>query len=212
VVRFVARTERVVDLSRGAEAGASPWVTFASVDAGGALLAYESNWAPIELPAAQFEAYLEEEGFAGPLAARRAAGEHGPGRERYRRCAKAWLAGNDAARATTPLGLPLEIVPLSSPGSGGVVRVRVLANGRPVAGIRVSAWRSDLASTGMPRDPATAAPSPEAERAITDRRGEATLRCEAAGEWLLGAVRMEACLDRQVADWQTTWASLTFAR
>lgn len=211
-VRFVARTDRLVDLARGAAAGASPWITFVPADDGGALLGYESSWIPIELPAASFEAYLLEEGFAGPLAARRAAGEQGPGRERYRRCAKAWLAGSAAGRATQPLALPLEIVPLASPGSAATLRVRVLANGRPVPGLRVTAWRSDLASDGAPRDPAVSARNPEAARAVTDRRGEVVIPCEAAGEWLLGAVRMEPCPDRAIADWQTTWASFTFAR
>lgn len=211
-VRFVARTDRLVDLARGARAGASPWVSFAPQDDAGALLAYESSWIPIELPADQFDAYLEEEGFVAPLAARRAAGEAGPGRERYRRCAKAWLAGADPGRATQPLGLPLEIVPLASPGSAATLRVRVLADGRPVQGLRVTAWRSDLASGNSPRDPARTGASPEAARAVTDRRGEAVIPCAAAGEWLLGAVRMQACPDRAIADWETTWASLTFAR
>ena len=33
-----------------------------------------------------------------------------------------------------------------------------------------------------------------------------------AGEWLVSVVRMEPCKDSDEADWQSTWASLTFER
>ena len=131
-VRFVARTSRVIDLSRAASPGETLWARFAPADSGGALLAYESDFTPIELASDLFDAYLAEEGLAGPLAARRHANTHVPGRERYRRCAKSWLAGRDLARASTPLGLPLEIVPLELPGSSATLRVRVLLNGSPI--------------------------------------------------------------------------------
>lgn len=212
VVRFVARTDRVIDLARGPRTGETAWLQFAPADAGGAMLAYESNWVPIELPAAEFETYLIEEGLAGPLAARRAARTTTPGRERYRRCAKAWLAGNDAARATTPLGLSLEIVLLSSPGSGSVVRVRVLRNGRPLAGARVRAWRTALAADGASSDPVKRDSSAVAAQVRTDARGEALVPCAQPGEWLLSVVAMERSRDRAVADWESTWSSLTFAR
>src|SRR5881628_1823158 len=116
-VRFVARTARLLDLTRAASPGDFVWARFAASDAGGAMLAFESGFTPIELPATQFNAYLEEEGLAGPLAERRRSGVDKPGRERYRRCAKAWLGGQDVARAIAAVGLPLEIVPLVIPGT-----------------------------------------------------------------------------------------------
>jgi hypothetical protein len=45
----------------------------------------------------------------------------------------------------------------------------------------------------------------------TDANGRVVLRVDAPGEWLLSTVHMEACPDPGVADWQSWWASLTFA-
>src|ERR1041385_7066070 len=87
--RFVARTAKVIDLSPAASPGAETWAKFAPADDGGTMLAFESDFAQIELPAEQFEAYLADEGLTGPLAARRQAHATNSGRERYRRCPKA---------------------------------------------------------------------------------------------------------------------------
>src|SRR3989442_7708837 len=154
-IRFVARTARTLDLTRAASPGDFTWTRFAASDPGGAMLAFESGFTPIELPGPQFNAYLEEEGLAGPLAVRRRDGAEKPGRERYRRCAKSWLAGQDAGRATAALGLPLEIVPLAVPGAETVLRARVLWNGRPLTGALVKAWRAPLGAGGALTDGST---------------------------------------------------------
>src|SRR5882762_3720206 len=57
-VRFVARTSRLIDLSRAAAPGETTWARFAPADDGGALLAYESDFTPIELAPDLFDAYL----------------------------------------------------------------------------------------------------------------------------------------------------------
>lgn len=215
-IRLVARTDRTVDLTRGARPGDSPWLSFAPLDAGGALLVFESDWTPIELPADKFDAYLADEGLAGPLSVRRAAGTRvggrGPGRERYRRCAKSWLAGTDAVRATKPVGLPLEIVPFASPGSSATLRVRVLKEGRPLAGARVRAWRALLGDDGAARDPAARDSNRVVSQVTTDARGEALVPCAEPGEWLVNVVAMDPCREREIADWESTWSSLTFKR
>src|SRR5262245_742378 len=53
-VRLVARTTQLLDLSRVAREGEYTWARFAPADAGGALLAYESDFTPITLPGATF--------------------------------------------------------------------------------------------------------------------------------------------------------------
>jgi uncharacterized GH25 family protein len=211
-VRFAARTSRVVDLSQAASPGDFAWARFAPSDAGGALLGFESGFTSIELPAAQFNSYLEDEGLDAPLAARRRGGWTTPGRERYRRCAKTWQGGDEADRATAPLGMPLEIVPAAAPGAAPLLRARVLWNGRPLAGALVKAWRAPLGPGGAPTDGATRDSVGIAWQGRTDAKGEVAVPAAQPGEWLLSVVHMVACSDRAEADWESTWSSLTFER
>jgi len=210
-VHLIARTDRTLDLGRYARNGELIWASFAPSDAQGALLAFESTFTPIELPAAEFDAYLKLEGLDQPLAAR-AKTPGARGRERYRRCAKAWLAGSDAARATKPVGMPLEIVPTSAPGADPVLRVRVALDGKPLAGALVKAWRSEVDSTGAPFDPEARDSAVVAWQGRTDAKGETMVPVPESGEWLVSAVHMVPCRDKSVADWESTWASLTFER
>ena len=210
-VRYVLRGAKPVDLTRAAGPGDMVWTRFAPSDDGGAMVAFESDFLPIELPAADFEYYLKSEGLDAPLASRRAEGSSRPGRERYRRCAKTWLAGSDAARATEPVGLPLELVPEGVPGAGAELRLKVLHEGRPLAGALVKAWRTDLAPSGAPRGVDRDSVS-VAWQARSDASGRVTLPVRERGEWLVSVVHMVRCGAREVADWESTWASLTFAR
>ncbi len=211
-VRLLVRAGRELDLKPVARGGDTTWAHFAPADRGGLLFAYESDFATITLDAATFERYLAAEGLVGPLAARRARGEAGPGRERYRRCAKSWLAGADSRRATRPLGLPCEILPLSAPGADPRLRVRVLFEGEPLVGALLNAWRQPFAADGRPLDSARRDTVGVAWRGRTDRHGEAVVPVEDAGEWLLGVVHMIPSRDPAAADWESSWASLTFAR
>jgi hypothetical protein len=211
-VRLEARTARTLDLAPLGRMGEVVWAGFAPSDGGGALLAFESNFASIELPADQFEGYLRLEGLDGPLAARLKANDHSAGREQYRRCAKAWLAGTDATRATRPVGMPLEIVPLAAPGAAPALTVRLLWKGRPLANVLIKAWRSPFAADGGPADPERRDSVAMAWQGRTDGRGEARVPVEAAGEWLIASVHMVPSHDREEADWESSWASLTFER
>jgi hypothetical protein len=49
-------------------------------------------------------------------------------------------------------------------------------------------------------------------QARSDAGGRVTLPTREAGEWLVSVVHMEPCRERSVADWESTWASLTFVR
>ena len=217
-VRFVLRTSKAIDLTRGATPGEVTWTRFAPTDGGGALAAFESDFLPIQLPGAQFNDYLKAEGLDGALAARK--GSAAPGRERYRRCAKAWLAGVDAARATAVVGMPLELVPESAPGTGAALRVHVLWKGRPLTGALVKAWRTSLDAASTPRSVFERDSVSVAWQGRSDAAGTVTIPVRDAGEWLVSAVHMEALhatwasprSSEEEADWESTWASLTFAR
>jgi uncharacterized GH25 family protein len=213
-VRFTLDGPRRLDLRPAAENGDLTFARFVAPDAGGAVIVYQSNFAEIELPAEEFDSYLALEGLEGPLAARRRLGPRaGPGRERYARCPKTWIAGSSPARVLRSLGLPLELVPLEDPGVASRLRVRVLYQGHPLAGALVRAWRQPLSGGPALSNDAAARDSvgPSAQ-VRSDAHGIATLTLERPGEWLLSTVHMVPSTDRASADWESLWASLTFAR
>ena len=98
-------------------------------------------------------------------------------------------------------------MPFSIPGAEPTLRARVLWNGRPLAGALVKAWRAPLGA-----DPATRDSMGVAWRGRTNARGEISVAVAESGEWLLSVVQMVPCPDRVEADWESTWASLTFER
>jgi hypothetical protein len=219
-VRFIGRGASVADLARGARDGSLAWARPAIADDQGTLVAYASDFATIELPAAEFERYLELEGLDAVARARAQRGERETqGRERYRRAGKTWIAGPHGEsetnqRATTALGLPLEIVPLAEPGTVPRLTVEVRYEGRPLAGAMVRAWRQPLAADAATPLDAAARDSVGARiEGRTDARGRLSLGlADGPGEWLVSTVHMVPSRDREAADWESTWASLTFAR
>lgn len=182
-------------------------------DEGGIVVAFETNFVPVELPPEKFDEYLRKEGLEGPLKAREALGTAaGPGRERYLRCAKTWIAGSDGSRLKKPFGMPLEIIPRSDPLVSGKLTVQVLYNSQSIEGILVKAWNQSLANGAVPRDQLTRDPVQPVAQARTSKDGLAVLQIDGPGEWLLSAVHMQPSTDKQAADWESRWASLTFAR
>ncbi|MDO7848036.1 DUF4198 domain-containing protein [Hymenobacter sp. M29] len=168
----------------------------------------------IELPAAEFTAYLREEGLDYALKLRQENDEMTkPGRETYRRCAKALVQVGEAA-ATAPAtdsacrqiyGLPLELVPEQNPYRVTLdksLTVRVLRNGKPAFGAAVQVWQRQPG--GLPTTHFTMR---------ANQNGRILLRLSGPGPYLLAAVDMTAAPARlrDRADWQSTWASLTFA-
>ncbi len=181
-------------------------------------LVYASGHAAVQLDAAKFEKYLAEEGLEAVSAQRARAGRSGaPAKEIFSRCAKSLIAvgGSSAAGATgarrllMPLGLTLELVAEANPyalGPGQELPVRLLYGGRPLAGAKVSAVRKpppDRRSSPL-RPPLQVA-------ARTDAQGRARLPLGASGVWLIKAVHMIAAPPGSGADWESFWASLTFA-
>jgi uncharacterized GH25 family protein len=212
-VRFTMNAAKTIDLRPATMNGDLTFARFIAADDGGELIAYESNFVPIELPPSDFDAYLKLEGLDEPLRARAQQGAGvGPGRERYARCAKTWIAGRDPSRVLKPVGMPIEIVPLADPATASPLRVRVLYQGHPLAGALVRAWNQPLGLGMGPRDAAARDSVGPALEGRTGRDGTVALPLSRAGEWLLNAVHMVPSEDREAADWQSLWASLTFAR
>ena len=217
-VEFSWHTYRRFALTPFIEEGETRWARQAFMDTAGGWVQYQSNFAVSDLPADEFDRYLAEEGLAGPLEVRGKLDPRPPGHERYRRCCKAWLDGRDERRASRPLGQPLELVPRSRPGASPELRVRVLWQGRPLAGVLVKTWRQPLAADGSTRAVLERDSVAVAQEARSDANGEVRLDVSVPGEWLVSAVHMVAASEVKPApgtpeaDWESTWASLTFAR
>jgi uncharacterized GH25 family protein len=164
-----------------------------------AIVAYRSRPAYIELPADRFEDYLRLEGLEAIVARRRERGKGAtPGLEYFTRYAKALLTGQSPSRAVTrPVGFEMEIVPDADPTrKSGAFAGAVLYRGAPLPGALVVA---------MPR----ANPS-ERSTVRTDARGTFTFAMLKPGVWLIKSVHMVETGWLSRADWQSSWASLTF--
>ena len=173
-----------------------------------------SNNSFIELKADRFNAYLRDEGLDYALKLRQENGQEAlPGRETYRRCAKTLIQVGEAA-TTSPAtdsayrrvyGLPLELVPEQNPyrlAADKALTVRVLRAGKPAFGAAVQVWQRQPG--GLPTTHYTTR---------ANQNGRILLRISGPGPYLLAAVDMSAAPVklRDRADWQSTWASLTFA-
>ena len=159
----------------------------------------------LRLEAKDFNTYLATDGVPDVLAARRRDKElDRPARERYHKHVKAVVQVGDARTEghQTALGYPAELVPLDNPYAlrpGGVLRVRALVDGRPVANqLVVSGGR--MRSGGR-----------IAQRSVrTDSAGVARVRIGSRGAWYVKFIHMERATADTTIDYESKWATLTF--
>ena len=203
IVKFVtvypAGAETPVDGVPGRDPAGRARVT----EPGYVVVGYRSSPSFLELPAEKFEAYLKEEGLERVIEARARRGESAkPSKEIYSRCSKSLL---DAGGAGTTgfdraLGFRLELIPGRSPKkllpTGGALPVRLVYEGKPLAGALVVAMNRD-----EPEKPISAR---------TDKAGGVLLALPRGGIWLVKAVHMVPAPAESGADWESLWASLTF--
>jgi len=200
------------DLTLTAKDGDTTWISLPLVDAGGALVAYQSNYAFLKMEGAEFNQYLAEEGLDLIRQARATAiASDAPARERFRRVPKTWIAGPDAKKAkdrfTRPLGLPLEIVPEDMPGKSPKLRVRILWQGYVLPEALVRVWRQPPgAPQGAGRDSVGLL-----TQVRTDEKGRALVSVPGPGQYLVSCVHMVPAASKAEADWESTWASFTFS-
>jgi uncharacterized GH25 family protein len=200
IIRFaaIAPTGDSVDMRGGSARLDKPgaWLVALETDTG----AYSRQ------SAARFNDYLEAEGLTPALEFRsRTHQMHVDGFERYSRTAKSIvLVGRHNRQAqrhvTEPLGLKLEIVPQVSPyAEPQPVRLplRVLYEGRPLAGALVKLLNLEQDLTG-------------ANQTLTDDAGLASFSMPTRGKWLVSVVWTRRLADGDDADYETTFASLTF--
>lgn len=166
------------------------------------IIGYRSRRSRNELPAERFESYLQEEGLEFIIPQRAERDERSrPGRELFSRCAKSLIcaSGDCSGAHDRVLGYPLELVPLQNPAAlraGDDFAVRVLHGGSPLPGARLVAVRRH---------------EPHAmSSAKTDSQGQAVLRMEEPGVWMITSIHMVRAAAGLDAEWESFWASLTF--
>ena len=164
-------------------------------------IVYDSGRSPVELDAAKFETYLKEEGLEAVAAARARQGKSAAGaKEVFSRCAKALIAvGGPGSGHDRVFGQRIELVAEKNPytlAGGGELPVRLLYQGKPLAGALVMALQRGRTDKVTAR---------------SDARGRVTLKLDRPGFWLIKAVHMIPAPADAGADWESLWASLTFA-
>jgi len=183
--------------------GDDPAARLTPAEPGLLLVAYQSTRYSLDMDAPTFEKYLEKEGLDGIRTLRAQRGEHDKAvHEVYSRCAKSLLAvggRDDGLDARRPIGLRLEIVPLTSIYQlkrGQMLEVQLLYEGRPLANAKLVAFsKKKLKSQPVQR---------------TDADGRARFVLPHADVWMLSAVHMIPAPANAKADWESFWASLTF--
>lgn len=176
-------------------------------ESGEQMLVFQSNHATSVLPAIRFNDYLNVEGLTPAIQLRaRTHQTEAPGREIYSRCAKALMqigpyTEGQKRQLLSPVGLPLEIVPLKDPyglGAGERLPVQVLYEGRPLAGALV--MLTNLEFDGHP-----------VEQNLTDKSGQTSFIVPHLGSWLVNVLWTKPIQGNPDADFDTTFSSLTFA-
>jgi uncharacterized GH25 family protein len=202
VLRFVVVGSRG-ELSVAGRPGRDPAGYAQLTGSGVHVVGYLSVGRSIVLDGPAFDAYVTKEALEHVVAARAAmSAPQAPVRERFSRCAKSLVSFGEprAGSADVVLGFPLELVAETNPyatAPGEAIVVRLLHRGRPLEGARVSARSpADHAALLMER---------------TDSDGRAVLRLPHPGFWLLRTVHMIPASAGSGADWESLWASLTFA-
>lgn len=158
----------------------------------------------IELGPEKFHSYLEHENLMATIKWRATHGETGkPARERYSKFVKSLIRVDKTdGFFQEKTGLTIEIIPEADPYSlrpGQILPVQVLFRGKPAVDVAVeSAWlvgkQAKMETIGR-----------------TDKDGRIRIPVKASGPHRLHAIVMERCAEQQLADWESFWASLTFA-
>lgn len=173
---------------------------------GTAVIALETDPSYIEMPGAEFEAYLEHDGHAAAQSARRQAGKSDqPGRERYTRHVKTILnaGGPSASVALTRAGAIIEIVPetaIAGLAPGGTLPVRAFFRDAPLADAPICATHEGWKG----------AHDTYAWCGRLDGAGRARVPIAAAGWQMIRAGKMVPVKGDPKADWHSYWTNLTF--
>jgi len=194
-----------VDTTAWAASGDTSILTVPTDESGTYLIGASLLPRELRLEAREFNEYLASDGVTDVLAARRRSNElTRPARERYSKHVKALVQVGDRRTDAyeVALGYPAELIPLENPYAlrvGGVLRVRALVDGQPVANQLVLAGGRTTAGARI------------AQRSVrTDASGVARIRLGTRGAWYVKFIRMERSAADTTIDYESKWATLTF--
>jgi uncharacterized GH25 family protein len=157
----------------------------------------------IELDAAKFNEYLQEDGLTSAVDYRKENNEtDSAGREYYQRSVKTIIQVGSYKTDVykKPTTLPVDIIPLLHPYSTGnnqTMKVKVLFKGEPLANHKIRVWH---------KMPAVVTDSSY----TSDANGEISFPLTASGEWMISCVNMIRLTDDSKAQWQSYWGSCTW--
>lgn len=170
---------------------------------GWAALVYQSRHSYVELPAAEFESYLQDEGLEEISIERERRGEGlAPARESYARSCKSLLrvGAEPTNRRDAEVGLPIELIAEDDPFAwrdGDSLSFRLLFEGRPLFGRLVKLVHLE---------------TPELRLAArSDAAGRVRFHPPRGGAWRVVAVHMIRAGPELPGEWESFWASLTFS-
>jgi uncharacterized GH25 family protein len=158
----------------------------------------------LEMQPKDFNEYLRHEELKPIMDARRAKGQwDSPGRERYRKIAKAILCVGEAKDTTyrKPEGLWLEVVPRNSPCGlrvGDKLTVQILFQGRPLERAGVAAGYTGATGHSYP------------VWVRTPKNGKVLIPLDRPGLWFVRVLHMVPAKDDREADWHSAFSTLTF--
>lgn len=213
VVRFDLYGDRTArrDLLAAGQENQTP-AAKVRLEEGSALVVMDRKPRPITMEPEKFNQYLLAEGLDAIVAQRARLGQtDAAGREIYTRCLKALVqeGSPNAAVANTlykrRVGQRLEILLENDPSqlnlTGGELTVKVLLEGSPLAGAKVSVCHR--AADDQP---------PHVLTAITSAKGLAKFKLDQPGLWLARTVCMRAANagPKVDAQWESFWATYTF--
>ncbi len=195
-----------IDTARWTVAGDTSTVTITTGSTGTYVLGVSTRPNIIALEAKDFNEYLETDGMPDVLAARRRDGElERAVRERYAKHVKTLVQVGDTRSDAfaTVLGYPAEIIPVENPytlGPRGVLHVRVLFQGRPIPNQFIQYGGRTPTGDRIPM------------RSVrSDDKGVAAIPLTSAGAWYVKFIQQSRRDTDPDADYESTWASLSFA-
>jgi hypothetical protein len=170
---------------------------------GTAVIVYSGTNTFIELEAAKFNPYLEEDGLKDAIEYRKLHHEtDSMGREFYQRSVKTILQVGNKYDTTykQPTALPLDIIPLSHPyriKDNEKIAVLILFNKKPLAKQLIKIWHRENDKTIK-------------EEITTTENGLISFPVKTSGKWMVSTVKMIRLENDPKANWQSYWGSVTW--